>query len=130
MKLQSRQIIFGSILLGIASIQISPLKAHQKKFHVPKKASEPKIETEVIPETKINSESSNSSPTSEMKKPEISATSSPTPEEKNIGQKTLNSVNASEVNNIKLVPKPGEIIFSLLIAGTLLLYYIKRKIYK
>lgn len=130
MKLQSRQIIFiGSALLGIALVQISPSKAHEKKFHVPKKTSEPKIETKVTPETKINSESSNSSSTSKMKESEIKDNTS-IPEEKNIGERALNSVNSSEVNNINIVPKPGEIIFSILIGGTFLLYYIKQKIYK
>lgn len=129
MKLQSRQIIFiGSALLGIALVQISPSKAHEKKFHVPKKTSEPKIE-KVIPETKINSESSNSSSTSKMKESEIKDNTS-IPEEKNIGGRALNSVNSSEVNNINIVPKPGEIIFSILIGGTFLLYSIKQKIYK
>ncbi|MBV6625137.1 MAG: hypothetical protein KI793_19790 [Rivularia sp. (in: Bacteria)] len=129
MKLQPRKIIFiGSILLVGALIQALPLKAHERRFHVPKKTNEPKTE-KVIPETKINSNSSNSSQTSEINKPEVIDNNS-LEEEKNTGNKTLNSVNASEANNISLVPKPGEIIFSLLIGGTLLLYYIKQKIYK
>lgn len=128
MKLQPRKIIFiGSILLVGASIQALPLKAHERRFHVPKKTNEPKTE-KVIPETKINSNSSNSSQTSEINKPEVIDNNSL--EEKNNENKTLNSVDASEANNISLVPKPGEIIFSLLIGGTLLLYYIKQKIYK
>ena len=58
MKLQPRKIIFiGSILLVGALIQALPLKAHERRFHVPKKTNEPKTE-KVIPETKINSNSS------------------------------------------------------------------------
>ncbi|MBV6623023.1 MAG: hypothetical protein KI793_08725 [Rivularia sp. (in: Bacteria)] len=127
MKLITRKNIFiGSILLVEALIQALPLKAHERRFHVPKKTNEPKTE-KVIPETKINSNSSNSSQTSGINKPEVIDNNSL---EENIGNKTLNSVNASEVNNITLVPKPGEIIFSVLIGGTLLLYYIKQKIYQ
>ncbi|MEM7581504.1 MAG: hypothetical protein AAF316_17040 [Cyanobacteria bacterium P01_A01_bin.80] len=129
MKLQTHKIILiGSILLVGMLIEVPPLIAHERRFHVPKKTNEPKTE-KVIPETKINSNSSNSSQTSEINEPEV-IDNNPLEEEKNSENKTLNSTNASEVNNISLVPKPGEIIFSLLIGGTLLLYYIKQKIYK
>ena len=127
MKLQFRKIIFiGSILLIGELIQASPLKAHERRFHVQKKTSEPKVE-KLTPQPKINSNSSNSSQTPEINKSEIKENNL-LESEKNTGKKTLKSVNASEVNNINIMPKPGEIIFSLLIGGTLLLYYIKQKI--
>lgn len=110
MKSQIRRIVISSALFGIALFQTLPLKAHEKKFHVPKNTSKPTVQKTVAPDTKTQPKSSNS--------PQMSDTNN------------SESVNTSEVSKINIIPKPGEIIFSFLIGGTFLLYYIKQQMHK
>lgn len=131
MKSQIRQIIFiGSTLVATTLVQASPLKAHEKKFHGAKKTSEPKTEVIVTPEAKTQPESSNSSQMLNMKNPETSVKPSSTPMKMHAEKKGINSVNSSTINNSSLIPQPGEMVFSLLLLGTFLLYYTKRRMYR
>ncbi len=128
MKSQICRIIISSVLFGITLFQTLPLKAHEKKFHVPNNTNKPNVQKTVAPNTKTQPKSSNSSQMSDINNP--GSATSPNSEEKNIDKQLLNSVNTSEVNNIDIIPKPGEIIFSFLIGGTFLLYYVKRQMHK
>ncbi len=116
MKSKRRHIICMSLtLMGAFLMLATPLFAHEKRFHIPKKTTTPlpekeqlqKNTTTVVPEVKLQDKFSN------------------TPV-----KKVVNSVSIAQTNEMNIIPQPGEIVLLLLLGGTFLLFYVKRWMYR
>ncbi|MEM7724957.1 MAG: hypothetical protein AAF208_01130 [Cyanobacteria bacterium P01_A01_bin.45] len=120
------QVIFvGLVISGTILTQFSPLKAHEKKFHIQKQNNQKQ-------NNKVDVLKSNLS-----RKDDLEGLATPSyktikslKNKEFLNQKSFYLIEKSKrQNHINLIPKAEEVVLLIIISGTFVIYYIKRKKY-